>query len=625
MSVSPVSSPKTVNPWIGVAVVLAVVIAVNMVAKSVRLRVDLTEEKQFTLSSGTEQFLRGLPSTVTLKLYYSRGNHVPGMLKQYIQRTVDLLREMERASGGKLVLEIYDPQPDSDEEEWALRYGLVGQPVNPLGGDPIYLGLVAVSGQREAAIPFLAPNAEAQLEYNIARLAHEVSRATKARIGVMSNLPVMGAPRPPTTRGRPADEGWLAIRELRRHYDVVAVRPEGEGITPDITTLVVIHPKMLTEKTLYAIDQFVMRGGRLIVFQDPMSLTERNTNPDMSGMGMFMGFGSDLNRLTAAWGAELTTGDVVADFSAASQITFGSGQVERMPTWLNLRAEHINQEDALTANIRTIMLPFAGGFELRDVEGVTATPLLTASPDAVAVSAFMATSPGPDKMRDARPVGALPLAVRLHGRFASAFPDGRPGMDDEASDENAAQHLARAEQDGVVILVGDVDFIFDQNAFRMMNLFGQTIVELANDNFNLMLSMVEQATGSEALIGLRSRGVRDRAFSRVLALEEAAQRRWQEEEIKLLERLQETQRRLSELQAARDDQQQTIISPEQQAEIENFRQLRFDTQRELKQVRRNLRQDIEQLGFQVKAANMVAIPALVALYGLVRGWRRRQG
>jgi len=621
-------SSVIINPWVGVLVVLAVIIAVNVVAKSIRLRVDMTEEQQFTLSTGTETFLRGLPSTVTLKFYYSRGNHVPSVLKQYIQRTTDLLREMERASGGKLVVEIYDPQPDSDEEEWAQRYGLAGQPINPLSGDVMYLGLVAASGQREAAIPFLAPNAEAQLEYNIARLVHEVSRSAKPRIGIMSNLPVMGTPRPPSMRGRPADEGWIMVQELRRHYDVVPVRAEAGRIDGDITTLVLIHPKMLSDETLYAIDQFVMRGGRLIVFQDPLSLTERNNNPEMSSMGMFMGFASDLNRLTASWGAEMVAGEVVADLRAASQITFGSGQVERMPTWLNLREENINATDALTANIRTIMLPFAGGFELREVEGVTATPLLTSSPETSLVNAFMATSPGPEKMRDARATGPLPLAVRLHGRFPTAFPGGRPapsGAEAAEAVEADAPHMSQSEADGLVILVGDVDFVFDQNAFRMMNILGQTLVELANDNFNFMLSMVEQATGSEALIGLRSRGVRDRAFTRVRVLEEAAQLRWQAEEIKLMERLQETQRRLSELQMARTDQQQMIISPEQAAEIENFRQIRFETQRELKQVRRNLRQDIERLGVQVKAVNLAAVPALVAVFGLIRGWRRRQG
>lgn len=619
-------SSRKVNPWIGALVVLAVIIAVNVVAKSIRLRVDLTGEKQFTLSPGAEKFLAEMPAPVTLKFYYSRGNQVPAPLKQYLQRTVDLLREMERAAKGKLAIELYDPQPDSDEEEFAQRYGLIGQPVSPLGGDAMYMGLVAVSGQRDSAIPFLPPNAEPQLEYNITRLIHEVARATKPKIGVMSNLPVIGPARPPSMRAPAQDASWMVIRELRRHFDVVPVNTQAASIAQDITTLMVMHPKDISEKTRYAIDQFVMRGGRLIVFQDPMSLTERNSAPDMSGMMQIMGYSSHLNDLTSAWGATMNADDVIADLAAASQITFGNGQGERLPTWLTINRNFINQDDVLLANINALMFPFAGGFELREVEGITATPLISVTSNAVAMASFMATSPGPEKMRDARPVGALPLAVRLSGMFPSAFSNGPPAAaEGEESAPDASSHLARSEKESIVILVGDVDALADQNAFRMMNLFGQTLLEYANDNFSFMLSLIEQSAGSEALIGLRSRGVQDRSFNRVLALEEQAQARWQAEELKLMDRLQETQRRLGELQTARDDQQQVVLTPEQAAEIEKFRQIRFETQRELKNVRRNLREDIEKLGFQVKAFNMAAVPLLVALFGIVRGWRRRHG
>ena len=396
---------QKVNPWIGAVVVLAVLIALNVVANSVRLRIDATEEKQFTLSPAAEQFLGNLPAPVTLKFYYTRGNEVPMFLKQYQQRVTDLLREIERAGKGKLALELYDPQPDSDEEEWAQRYGLAGQ---PMGGDaPFYMGLVAVSGQREAALPFLNPNAEAQMEYNIARLVHEVSRAAKPKLGLMSNLPIVGPPPSPMMRGRQNDTSWMIVRELRRYYDVVTVNAESESIPADLTALLVVHPKELKEPTLYAIDQFVMRGGRLVALVDPLSITEREMNNQMSSMTMMMGNASDLNRLTKPWGAELLANQVIADASAASPITFGSGQSERLPSWLSLRAEHINTDDVLTANIRNLMMPFAGGFKLTEVEGVTATPLLNTSDDASTIDAFMAAMPGPEKMRNAAAVGQI--------------------------------------------------------------------------------------------------------------------------------------------------------------------------------------------------------------------------
>jgi hypothetical protein len=289
-----------------------------------------------------------------------------------------------------------------------------------------------------------------------------------------------------------------------------------------------------------------------------------------------------------------------------------------------LREENFNQEDALTASLRLVMMPFAGGFTVRAIDGLNATPLITTSPDAKMVNAFTASMPGPEKMRDARSVGAMPLAVRLFGSFPSAFPDGKPVREGDRAPASATNHLARSATNTVVVLVGDVDFVFDQYAFRMMNIMGQTLAEMVNDNFSFMLNLVEQGTGNTALIGQRSRGVLDRSFTRVREIEEAAQRRWQAEELKLTEKLQQTQERLNELQTTRDDQQQFILSPEQQAEMEDFRKIRFETQRELKDVRRNLRRDIEQLGLQVKVVNLAVVPALVAVYGLVRGWRRRR-
>lgn len=620
-----VKHPARVNPWIGVLVVLAVAIAVNVVAKSVRARIDVTEERLFTLSEGTTAFVENLETPVTLKFYYSRGNEVPSFVKQYAQRILDLLRELEHASGGSIVLETYDPQPDSDEEEWAQRYGLVGQQATPTGlDDPLYIGLVAVSGQREAAIPFLAPNTEAQLEYNVARLVHEVTRVSKPKLGVISSLPVAGRPVSPMMRGRQPDTGWIAMRELRRHYEITTITPDAVSIPEDITALLVIHPKQFPDALTYAIDQYVVGGGRLIVLQDPLSMTERETNPEMASMGMMMSPGSQLNALTTAWGVTMDAEAVLADVAMASPITFGNGQSERLAAWLTARPEQVNRDDAITASINLLMLPFAGALTVTNVEGITATTLLRSTTNAVSINAFMATMPGPEKMRDATPLGEKALAVRLIGRFPSAFTNGPPLPAQGGPEIDASRHLARGEQEGMVVVVSDVDFLYDQHAFRVMNLFGQQMAELANDNFNLMLGLVEQATGSEALMGLRSRGVKDRTFSRVLALEQAAQQRWQSEELNLLTKLQETQRRLGELQAARDDQQQAIITPEQKAEIETFRKQRFETQRELKEVRRNLRREIEVLGFQVKAVNFAAVPVLVALFGIARGIRRRR-
>jgi ABC-type uncharacterized transport system involved in gliding motility auxiliary subunit len=331
---------------------------------------------------------------------------------------------------------------------------------------------------------------------------------------------------------------------------------------------------------------------------------------------------SDLNRLTEAWGATLVAGQVVADLNAASQVGFGSGGSDRMSTWLSLRRSAFDQEDLSTSGLEMLMLPFAGGLEGEAPEGVTRTVLVSSSADASLVSSFAAMQPGSGKMRGATPKPNAPLVVRLTGRFPTAFPDGPPAAEDaEAPVEE--EGLSEAAGDGVVVIVSDVDLLYDDYSLRATRFLGQTIYQPLNDNLSLVLNFVEQLTGNPALVGLRSRGRLDRPFDRVLALEKEAQEQWQQEEVKLQAKLQEAQTRLNELQRAKGDDQRFILSPEQKAEIEQFSAQRFEAQKQLREVRKNLRRDINRLGYWVKSINILAVPMLVAVFGVGYWWRRR--
>lgn len=610
----------------GALIVLAILIALNAVVGALRIRKDMTAERLYTLSGGTRTFLAGLDRTVTLKLFFSQSNeNLPIPLKQYAQRVTDLLREYEAHGRGRVVLETYDPRPDSDEEEWAQRYGLAGQTLDMLGMQPdLYFGLVAVSGTREAALPFLAPATEPQLEYLCTRLIHEVTRAGRPKVGVLSSLRVMGDPRMPF--GMPPGQsgaGWQALAELGRQCELVPLNNELDRVADDIETLLVIHPKELSDRALFAIDQFVLRGGKLLAFVDPLCMTDRDAGLTPSSPYGEGPAASDLNKLTKAWGYELVPGQVVADVEAASYVTFGGQGSERLPTWLTLRPDHIHREEIVTGSLKSLMMPFAGAFKGEPAEGLSAVTLVHTSDDAALLPSFQATQAGVEKMRLAKPEGQLALALRLKGTFKTAFPDGAPVEGTNTAAE-AAGILKESQKDGVVVLVADVDMLYDRYALRELNFFGQTVYQPVNDNLSFALNLTEELTGSEALIGLRSRGAVDRPFDRVIALESRAQQRWQEEELKLVARLREAQARLDELQRAKGEDQQYILSPEQKREIESFRQQRFETQRQLKEVRKNLRRDIERLGTSLKVINMAAMPALVAVYGLVHGWRRRR-
>jgi len=321
-----------------------------------------------------------------------------------------------------------------------------------------------------------------------------------------------------------------------------------------------------------------------------------------------------------------------ADLAAASPVSFSTGEMEELPTWLTLRRNHLNREDIITSGLEMLMMPFASVFEGDPVEGLAVTPLAQTSADAALITSFQARLPGPEKFTGARHIGVQALALRIAGRFKTAFPDGPPDRSgkpkeekqnsDAAGEKPSASWLKESVTNSAVVLVGDVDMLSDRYLAREINILGFRFFEPMNDNLNFVLNTVEQLAGNPALIGLRSRGRFERPFDRVLALQKKARESWQQEESELLAKLRRTQQRLRQLERAKSENQRYIITPEQKREIERFRREKFDTMRRLKQVRRNLRRDIERLGMEVKALNLAAAPALVIAYGLLRAWRR---
>ncbi|MDZ4198278.1 MAG: GldG family protein, partial [Kiritimatiellia bacterium] len=397
-------------------------------------RVDVTSDRLYTLSDGARGLIEGLPRDVTLKLYVSRGAEAPVPLKRYAGRVEDLLREMVRLGDGRLSVETYDPRPDSTEEEWARRYGVIGQPVHPLDPDSaVYLGLVAVSGAREATLPFLSPQDESRLEYHLVRLLTEVGSDRKPRIGIWSSLPIAGPVGPMVAD---AGSAWIFLSELESLYDLDILDAKPARIPEDLTALILIHPKEFSEEFLFDLDQYILGGGRLIAFVDPFCLADLEEMARAQTPGL-PNAASDLNRLTAVWGARLETGRIAADSSAATALQAASGRAERQAGWMTLRADHMESGDVVTAPLDRLMIPFGGAFRLTPVEGIRQTVLLRTSPSGGWLDA-MALLMGSGRTRDPLPEpDPLPLAVRLVGRFPTAFPAGRPGGISESAAETA--------------------------------------------------------------------------------------------------------------------------------------------------------------------------------------------
>lgn len=614
---------------LGLLILFGIIVAVNLIVAAFQIRGDLTEDKLYTLSDGTNGLLGELERDVTLKFYYSQSSEsVPIALKQFAQRIRELLREYEINSRGRVVLEAFDPKPDSDEEEWAQRYGVTSQSMNMMGaGDPLYLGLVAVSGAQESVIPFFSPSQEAQLEYMVTRLVHEVTQSDKPQIGIISGLPVLGAPAASPYGGpQGGSPPWVFVTELRRNYDVVEIGAGTDSIPPGVDVLLMIQPKSLSDGMLFAVDQFLLQGGRIVAFLDPMAVSDQAaSNPMMMNQG---GDISNLNTLLGAWGLTFSTDQVMADLQYATRIRTRQGGAARNVAWLSLTKEAVAGNEVATSSLENMLMVCAGSFSGEPAVGLELTELIRTSDQNGTVNAFESSFSEDGGLRNMTPKNeAATLALRLAGTFKTAFPEGAPAAtpaDGTTPPPPAGlEGLKESATDGVVVLVGDVDLLNDRFCFRQMNFFGQTVFEPLNDNMNFMLNMVEQLAGSEALIGLRSRGTFDRPFTRVQDLETKAQDQWREEEKKLQDNMQQAQARLNELQANKDPQQLVIISPEQQAEIDRFEDELLDTRKKLKEVRKNLRKDIEKLGLQVKVANIVLVPLLIAVFGIIRGVKRR--
>ena len=605
----------------GIGVMLGILVAVNVIFGAKPVRVDMTQEKAYTLSAGTRAVLKKLDTPVKVRFYCTQSETATPesvLLKSYARKVEDLLQEYKQIAGKNLVIEKYDPQPDSDAEDSARLDGLEPQQVNLF--DRYYLGLSVSLADERVAIPFLAPNRERLLEYDLTRAIARVFTPEKPTVGVMSALPVFGEPMNPMMMQmgrRGGAQPWTLIEQLKQDFSVKQVEMTASRIDDDVKVLVVIFPKDISDKAQFAIDQFVLRGGKLIAFLDPQTATAgRQQNTMMGGGG---GASATLEKLLKTWGVQFDTGKVVADLNFKMQLRGGNGQPIEAPAWLGLTSEGISRDDIATSQIDNIWLPMCGAFTGTPAAGLKETVLLNSTREAQLVDGFMANMDGGSLRDGIKPAGVnYKLAIRLTGKFKTAFPDGEPkDAGDTNSVAKANDSLKESKVETSVVLFGDSDFIADEFSLRRMDSpFGQLVSQL-NANLNLAQNVVEQMAGDSNLIGVRSRAALARPFTLVKKMEAEAQQRGQAKVLELQQSLNDTQQRLNELQAQRKDRnQQFILSPEQRAEIENFRKKQGEVGKELKQAQKDLRKEVVSLETRLKWLNILAMPFGVTLAGV---------
>jgi ABC-type uncharacterized transport system involved in gliding motility auxiliary subunit len=607
-----------------------------------RFYIDLTEEKLYSLSEGTERILKSLEEPIILRYYFSKtdGARYPA-IKLYATRVLDLLKQYERTSKGKLKLEVYDPRPDTEEEEWAQKYGLT--PLSLATGDTLFFGLAGInSAGSEDVIPLFDLRREQFLEYDITKLVYSLKVAKQPVVGIVSSLDIEGAPQQSPMPGRPPMPGtpWILVNQLSKFSQVRFLKNDTDNIPADVDVLMVIHPKNFPEQTRYAIDQFVVNGGKLFVAIDPYCGTDQpKSDPNNPMAAMMADRSSNLPKLLSTWGVSLKEKKLVADVNLATKVSTGPGALpQSFVLWLtlnsqgDLRKEVINRDSISTSQLENVMLAWVGALQLTGVKGIAMEPLFRSTTESVLFNdsdvRFGGGNPEELLKKYIRGSESHVLGVKLVGKFKSSF-DKKPGSEEvEPTMSVEGGHVSEGTNETSVVVVADVDFLADQYSARSQRFLGAQLITLLNDNLVFAANVVENLTGSNDLISLRSRGRFTRPFTKVQELEAKAQERYKLEEMRLQAKLNQANQRLSQLQnAGGGEEGKKVFNKALLDEIKIFREERKNAQKDLRNVRRRLREDIERLGTLLFLSNTFLVPLLLiigsSVFYLVRKKRTR--
>ena len=599
-------------------------------------RLDLTRDALFTLSPGARNILRRIDEPVTLRFYFSErlGREIPSYAT-YANRVRDMLREF--AAVGRLRLEFLDPEPFSDVEDRAVGFGLQGLPIDE-SGEQVYFGLAGSNSTDDVeVIAFFQTERERFLEYDLIKMVHNLANPKKPVIGVSSTLPIDGDMRAMMAGRSELGAPWVVMRQLRQLFEVRSLGEDPGAIDDDIDVLMLVHPTGLSPQSLYAIDQFLLNGGKALIFVDPHAEGLASRPP----MGPPKPTASDLKPLFDAWGIELVAGKVAGDLRFARRVNAGTAsRVEPAPylAWLGLDASALNGEDPVLGNVRLLNLASAGILRRAEGAAATMTPLITTSVEAMPLD-VAGVAGRPDIMgmlRTFQPTGErYVLAARLGGTVKTAYPDGppKPAEDSDGDQDGGGDRPPGPATDQTLesvtplnhILVADTDMLEDRFWVRVQDFFGQQLVLPLADNGDFVINAIDNLAGSGDLIGLRSRGTVNRPFERIEGMRRAAEQRLRGKEQELRDRLRETEQKLARLQTTEEGGGTVILSDAQQLAIQEVRQQLLDIRRQLRAVQRDLRRDIEGLEGMLRFANIGLIPILVGCLAVGLGlWRSRR-
>ncbi len=601
---------------------VAVVVLSNLGLRGARL--DLTQNRLYTLSPGTTEVIAQLKEPVNLYFYFSRdaaAKDAPALLP-YATRVREFLEELAARSGGKVRLSVVDPQPFSEDEDRANGFGLQALPTGT--GDSLFFGLAGSnSTDGRSVIPAFQQERQAFLEYDVAKLIHELGNPKKPVVALMSSIDMQGQFNPMTGQ---MSESWPIVAEIEQLFTLRHVTPDVASIDGDVDVLMLVHPKNLPAKTLYAIDQFVMRGGRLMLFIDPLSGADENSRTPPTAAAA--NHASDLEPLLGAWGVEYDPAQVIGDLKLGLELrTSMDAAPLRHIAILGLHHEEMNAKDVVTGSLDSINVATAGFLRAAPKATTQFEPLLSTSTSAAPIPAarFVGLT-DPETLRDGfQPTGVrYTIAARVTGNLNSAFPNGAPEEAKPAQGPPVA-HLAKTSTPANIVIVADTDLLLDFMWVQVHDVFGQHVAQAFANNGDFVANVLDNLGGSGALISIRGRETFDRPFERIEAIKRQADDRLRAKALELQAELKATETKLSELQSKRADQSSLVLSPEQEAELKRFTVQKAEIRRELRETQRGLDVEIDRLEARIKIIDIAAVPIAVAIAGfLVLAWRRKR-
>ncbi len=623
---------KRIFSGTGLIIAAILFVAVNIAANGTfrNAKLDLTEEKLYTLSQGSRNVLAKLDEPIRLKLYFS-ASLAEGLprIKTYGTRVRELLEEYAAISDGQIRLEVIDPEPFSEAEDAAALAGLQGAPVDA-SGQTFYFGLVGTnSTDDQEIVPFFQESREQFLEYELTRLVHNLTDPELPRVGIVSSLPLQFGPGGMMAAMQGRSRPYAIVEQINQSFDVTWLDGKLEQLNDEIDVLLLVHPKDLSDSDLYAIDQYVLGGGKVLAFVDPHAETAARIPGPTGQPDPMADHSSSLDRLFTAWGVELVPGKLVGDRALAHRVgTAGQGrrQVVDYVLWHAIGPDNVDADDVVTGELGQLNLATPGA--LRPLDGATTSlaPLVFSSRHAALLDAEpLKLGPDPEKLlREFSDSGEVyTLAARITGPVKSAF-DAAPPEEEGKEPATPKPHLAEAKQPANLILVADADLLDDMFWTQRQNFLGQELLLQTAANAVFLVNALDNLSGSGDLISLRSRGRSARPFTAVEAIRRDADQAFLAKEAELEQRIAELEKRIAELQSQSAQAGGSILNEEQSQAIAEFQKDMIQSRRELREVQRSLRRDIENLGSWLKFINIGLIPILVGGLTLVLAALRRQ-